>query len=273
MTIDKQTDDSVDWVEKAINENYIKYYNCSEFTNIKEINGNGSAGKIYQANWKGADSPLVIKSSYKLTIKEIVNELKIQREIDFHPNILRFYGISRLENQMNKFSLIIEYADSGSLHSYLKENFNKLEWCDKYRLALQLASAVECIHNEGIIHCDLHAHNVLIHQNNIKLADFGLSRKTSEASIYLKDVYVLEENIIEDTPPEYSNLYKACWLNDPDKRPAIQQVVLSLKSIISKEHNECISAIICKKELPKEINSNPISIDNEFDDLIQLLIN
>ncbi|CAB5204588.1 unnamed protein product [Rhizophagus irregularis] len=192
MTIDKQTDDSVDWVEKAINENYIKYYNCSEFTNIKEINGNGSAGKIYQANWKGADSPLVIKSSYKLTIKEIVNELKIQREIDFHPNILRFYGISRLENQMNKFSLIIEYADSGSLHSYLKENFNKLEWCDKYRLALQLASAVECIHNEGIIHCDLHAHNVLIHQNNIKLADFGLSRKTSEASIYLKDVYVLE---------------------------------------------------------------------------------
>jgi serine/threonine protein kinase len=56
---------------------------------------------------------------------------------------------------MNKFSLIIEYADSGSLHSYLKEKFNKLEWCDKYRLALQLASAVECIHNEGIIHCDL----------------------------------------------------------------------------------------------------------------------
>ncbi|GBC17272.2 kinase-like domain-containing protein [Rhizophagus irregularis DAOM 181602=DAOM 197198] len=326
MTIDKQTDDSVDWVEKAINENYIKYYNCSEFTNIKEINGNGSAGKIYQANWKGADSPLVIKSSYKLTIKEIVNELKIQREIDFHPNILRFYGISRLENQMNKFSLVIEYADSGSLHSYLKENFNKLEWCDKYRLALQLASAVECIHNEGIIHCDLHAHNVLIHQNNIKLADFGLSRKTSEASIYLKDVYGVlpyvdpkclndqsyaittksdiysigvllwqlssgrrpfydedtqydvclainikngkRENIIEDTPPEYSNLYKACWLNDPDKRPAIQQVVLSLKSIISKEHNECISAIICKKELPKEINSNPISIDNEFDDLV-----
>lgn len=111
-----------------------------------------------------------------------------------------------------------------------------------------------------------HAHNVLIHQNNIKLADFGLSRKTSEASIYLKDVYGVlpyvdpkclddqsyaittksdiysigvllwqlssgrrpfydedtqydvclainikngkRENIIEGTPPEYSNLYK-----------------------------------------------------------------
>jgi serine/threonine protein kinase len=59
---------------------------------------------------------------------------------------------------MNKY---LEYADGGSLYSYLKENFNKLEWCDKYRLALQLASAVECIHNEGIIHCDLVMSNYL----------------------------------------------------------------------------------------------------------------
>ena len=78
--------------------------------------------------------------------------------MDFHQNILRFYGISKLEtdlNQINKYLLVLEYADGGSLYSYLKEHFSKLEWNDKYRLALQLASAVECIHNEDIIHCDL----------------------------------------------------------------------------------------------------------------------
>ena len=79
--------------------------------------------------------------------------------MDFHPNILRFYGISKLEadlvSQMNKYLLVVEHADGGSLNSYLKENFDKLEWRDKFRLAQQLASAVECIHNEGIIHCDL----------------------------------------------------------------------------------------------------------------------
>ena len=79
----------------------------------------------------------------------------MQRDVEFHPNILRFYGISKLANQMNKYLLVLEYADGGSLDSYLKEKFNKLEWSDKYRLALQLASAIECIHNEGIIHCDL----------------------------------------------------------------------------------------------------------------------
>ena len=79
--------------------------------------------------------------------------------MDFHQNILRFYGISKLEtglaNQMNKYLLVLEYADGGSLYSYLQKNFNKLEWSDKYRLALQLAHAIECVHNEGIIHCDL----------------------------------------------------------------------------------------------------------------------
>jgi serine/threonine protein kinase len=49
----------------------------------------------------------------------------------------------------------MEYADSGTLHDYLKNNFNNLTWNDKYNLAYQLASAVSCLHNEGIVHRDL----------------------------------------------------------------------------------------------------------------------
>jgi serine/threonine protein kinase len=51
--------------------------------------------------------------------------------------------------------LVMEYADSGSLRNYLKENFNKLTWDDKYLMAYQLTSAVSCLHNEKIVHCDL----------------------------------------------------------------------------------------------------------------------
>ncbi|PKK65004.1 kinase-like protein [Rhizophagus irregularis] len=318
----KQFDDPVEWVEKTVN---IKYYPYSEFTNMKEIN-HGSVGNIYQANWKGTDTLLIVKSSYKLTVKEILNEIEIQREVDFHPNILRFYGVSKLEtsglaNQINKYLLILEYADGGSLYSYLKEKFNELEWNDKYRLALQLANAVECVHDEGIIHCDLHAYNVLIHRNNVKLADFGLSRKISEAPNYLKDAHGLlpyvdpkclenqsyvittksdvysigvlfwqlssgrrpfydentpydaslaiairngmREDIIKNTPPEYSNLYEACWVDDPNKRPNIQKVVSSLKSIISHENNGEINSIV-----HVENTENKVSKEDEFTDLV-----
>jgi serine/threonine protein kinase len=51
--------------------------------------------------------------------------------------------------------LVMEYADGGSLRSYLEKNFNKLTWDDKYLMAYQLACAVSCLHNEGIVHCDL----------------------------------------------------------------------------------------------------------------------
>ena len=63
-----------------------------------------------------------------------------------------------LENknvQSNNYLLIMEYADSGTLKNYLKENFNSLTWYDKYELAKQLACAVSCLHNESIIHRDL----------------------------------------------------------------------------------------------------------------------
>ena len=49
----------------------------------------------------------------------------------------------------------MEYADSGTLRSYLKEQFDGLTWDNKFNLALQLAHAVSCLHSEGIVHRDL----------------------------------------------------------------------------------------------------------------------
>ena len=56
---------------------------------------------------------------------------------------------------MTKYSLVLEYANGGTLNNYLNEHFNELDWSDKFLLALQLASAVEYIHDYDIIHRDL----------------------------------------------------------------------------------------------------------------------
>ena len=58
-------------------------------------------------------------------------------------------------HKIKKYSLVLEYADSGTLNAYLNEHFGELDWNDKYQLALQLASAVECLHDCDIIHRDL----------------------------------------------------------------------------------------------------------------------
>ena len=49
----------------------------------------------------------------------------------------------------------MEYADNGTLNAYLSKYFNELNWNDKLGLALQLASAVEHIHEYDIVHRDL----------------------------------------------------------------------------------------------------------------------
>ena len=59
--------------------------------------------------------------------------------------------------------LVIEYADGGTLRDHLEKNFDTITWNDKYRLGSQIASAVECLHDEGIIHRDLVIKGFLFH--------------------------------------------------------------------------------------------------------------
>ncbi|PKB92531.1 hypothetical protein RhiirA5_444335 [Rhizophagus irregularis] len=56
---------------------------------------------------------------------------------------------------VKKYSLVLEYANNGTLKTYLNEHFNELTWTDKYQLAFQLATALECLHDCNIIHRDL----------------------------------------------------------------------------------------------------------------------
>ncbi|CAB5376874.1 unnamed protein product [Rhizophagus irregularis] len=150
----------------------------------------------------------------------------------------------------------MEYADSGPLKDYLKENFNNLTWNDKYNFAYQLACAVSCLHNEGIVHRDLHSGNVLVHRNIIKISDFGLSKRiesssntqsklfgiipyvdpkkfngqrenqTSTQVFSLNEKKIsqgLREEPVPDTPKDYVEIYTECWNGEPDKRPTINQ--------------------------------------------------
>ncbi|CAB4418164.1 unnamed protein product [Rhizophagus irregularis] len=55
-----------------------------------------------------------------ITVKEIIRELKNQREVDYHDNIIRCHGITKFESieyhVSNNYMLVMEYANNGIVH-------------------------------------------------------------------------------------------------------------------------------------------------------------
>ena len=68
------------WIEKAISEKHIKYYEYEHFSNIQEI-GSGAFGKVYQANYRKSHAYKYFALKSYNAVKEIVHEVIIKIRI------------------------------------------------------------------------------------------------------------------------------------------------------------------------------------------------
>ncbi|GES90310.1 kinase-like domain-containing protein [Rhizophagus clarus] len=70
------------------------------------------------------------------------------------------------------YSLVLEYADGGTLGEYLRDTTITLKWKNQLKFAKEIASAILWLHDDkGIIHGTLSVYSFY----TIKLADFGRS--------------------------------------------------------------------------------------------------
>ncbi|RHZ79843.1 hypothetical protein Glove_140g29 [Diversispora epigaea] len=192
-------------IEDTFQKENIPFYQYSEFENVKLLSRN-----VFKATFKISQKTVALKSIIlNNTLDSLINEIKRHRKLEIHDSILKFYGITKKENTTNNYMIILEYANEGSLYQYLKTNFQKLDWKAKLNLAKQIADILMYLHSGDIIHGKLNSENILVHNRNIKLNDFGMAKCMPESLRFLTNTF----GPIQYIDPQYLEIFHSIGKN------------------------------------------------------------
>uniref|UniRef100_A0A7S1UFG3 non-specific serine/threonine protein kinase n=1 Tax=Phaeomonas parva TaxID=124430 RepID=A0A7S1UFG3_9STRA len=139
--------------------------------------GLGAFGKVKLATHVLTGHKVAVKILNKRRIKQLEMQEKVRREIRIlkqctHPHIIRLYEV--IDTPTDIF-VVMEYVPGGELFDYIVTK-GRLAPDEARKFMQQIISGVEYCHFHYIVHRDLKPENLLLDaDNNIKIADFGLS--------------------------------------------------------------------------------------------------
>lgn len=108
--------------------------------------------------------------------KRFCREIQVQKDLN-HPNIVRC--LEWMETERN-FYLVLELVEGENMKDYLKRR-NQVDEDEARTLMTQICSAVDYMHNKGILHRDLKLDNMVLNKGGtVKITDFGLSTCLNE---------------------------------------------------------------------------------------------
>ncbi len=172
---------------------------------LLELVGRGNFGSVHRGEWRGApvvvkrvksssSSPTATSTSTSPTagwwtpeaMQELLREAALHAALDAHPNVVKLCGSCVVDDEV---WLVSEYIEGGSL----RDAMDKLHgtWAQqvtpavKIDIAARVAAGIWHMHNEGTLHCDLAARNILYDALRImvKLCDFGLAKAVRPALV------------------------------------------------------------------------------------------
>lgn len=138
--------------------------------------GEGGFGKVYKATYQYTSVAVKVftasKENFDSVVVNFAQEIVILNKLN-SPHIVHCWGASV---EATRFSIVMEYMPNGTLFDYLQKN-KSLGWAHKYKIALQITAGIAYLHKHNVVHGDLKSPNVLLnHNNEAKLADFGMSK-------------------------------------------------------------------------------------------------
>src|SRR5579863_10483433 len=135
--------------------------------------GEGGMGEVYRATDTKLDRDVALKILPQSFASDADRMARFEREAKVlaslnHPNIAQIYGV---EDR----ALVMELVEGASPKG-------PMSFDDAWKMASQIASALEYAHDKGIVHRDLKPDNIKVTPDGVvKLLDFGLAKAGDEA--------------------------------------------------------------------------------------------
>ncbi len=142
---------------------YSEVYKAYDLENHNEV-----ACKIHQLNPQWSDS---LKDNY---IRHTIRENQIQK-LFLHSKIVRHYDT--IEIDLSSFCTVLELCSGPDLHTYLKMH-KQLSEKEARGIIIQILAGLEYLNKlpNKIIHFDLKPQNIIFHNMEVKISDFGLAK-------------------------------------------------------------------------------------------------
>lgn len=156
------------------------------YNRLKEL-GDGTCGTVYKAiNMETYEIVAVKKMKRKYFFwEECMNlrEVKSLRKLN-HPNIIKLKEVVRENNEL---FFIFEYMEY-NLYQIMRERESTFSEEEIQNFMSQVLQGLAHMHKNGYFHRDLKPENLLVTNNVIKIADFGLAREVSSMPPYTEYV-------------------------------------------------------------------------------------
>ena len=144
---------------------------------IGAIIGRGGIATVYRARQSSVGRDVAIKILTEKAEPESPFMQRFEQEVRIiarleNPHILPIYDFGQAGESPY---LVMRYLDGGSLNSLIVRR--RLELPEIERLIMQICSALDYAHDQGVIHRDMKPQNVLLdRQGNAYICDFGIAK-------------------------------------------------------------------------------------------------